>query len=456
MTWLLLMWMACLSADRVDLLGGRGAFVLTPFLVLTPLVIAAEWLRHARAHRAVTMPRNAVVFLLLALTLVALAVLSVFVSGDVRSSASRLAQLLIMIGGTCTVLLLSRDRVNMPALLAAGARVGMVLFALFDVLQLLAWREVVPMRMPEAAPMLQLSPDLYAGIVPRLSGMVLDSNRGGLLLVLFGWIIAADARESTARRGRAPWWLALTALLLVCTLSRSALLAAAGAAVCAWWQGRAARRAVRRVVRRVVRRAVPSVTSSSSSSSSSSSLALPTFRLALALLLAGSSAALLVSPPLRDAVVQAAAPLQQRFTMLEGSSQDHLRLLARGVATATQSLATVTQGIGYGSSHLVLQDFFPGDRYGNFHSVYVGIFAESGVFALVVVVLLIGVPLVRDGPFQPLVVALALFGLFYGALTEPAFWWSLALAWLSWVPSTSRPKAITSATATPSPSPSSN
>ena len=438
MTWLLLAWMACLSADRVNLLGGRGAFVLTPFLVLTPLVIGAEWLRHARAQRAVTVPRNAVLFLLLALTLVALAVLSVFVSGDFRSSASRLAQLLIMIGGTCTVLLLCRDRANMPALLAAGARVGIVLFALFDVLQLLAWREVVPMRLPEAAPMLQLSPDLYAGIVPRLSGMVLDSNRGGLLLVLFGWIIAADARESTARRGRAPWWLALTALLLLCTLSRSAMLAAAGAAACAWWQGRAARR--------VVHRAVLPVTSP----------ALPTFRLALALLMAGFSAALLVSPPLRDAVVQAAAPLQQRFTVLEGSSQDHLRLIARGVATATQSLATVTQGIGYGSSHVVLQDFFPGDRYGNFHSVYVGIFAESGVFALVVVVLLIGVPLVRDGPFQPLVVALALFGLFYGALPEPAFWWSLALAWLSWAPSTSRPKAITSATATPSTSPSSN
>lgn len=444
MTWLLVAWMALLSADRINLLGGRGAFVLTPFLVLTPLVIGAEWLRRARAHRAVTMPRNAVLFLLLALTLVALAVLSVFVSGDVRSSASRLAQLLLMIGGTCTVLLTSRDRADMPALLAAGARVGIVLFALFDVLQLLAWREVVPMRVPEAAPMLQLSPDLYAGLVPRLSGMALDSNRGGLLLVLFGWIIAADARESTARRGRAPWWLALTALLLVCTLSRSAMLAAGGAAVCAWWQGHAARRAVRRAVLPVT------------SSSPSSLLALPTFRLALALLLAGSSAALLVSPPLRDAVVQAAAPLQQRFTVLEGSSQDHLRLIARGVATATQSLATVTQGIGYGSSHLVLQDFFPGDRYGNFHSVYVGIFAESGVFALVVLLLLIGVPLVRDGPFQPLVVALALFGLFYGALPEPAFWWSLALAWLSWAPSTSRPKAITSATATPSTSPSSN
>ena len=436
MTWLLLVWMACLSADRVNLLGGRGAFVLTPFLVLTPLVIGAEWLRHARAQRAVTVPRNAVLFLLLALTLVALALLSVFVSGDFRSSASRLAQLLIMIGGTCTVLLLSRDRANMPALLAAGARVGIVSFALFDVLQLLAWREVVPMRLPEAAPMLQLSPDLYAGIVPRLSGMVLDSNRGGLLLVLFGWIIAADARESTARRGRAPWWLALTALLLLCTLSRSAMLAAAGAAACAWWQGRATRRTTLPVA--------------------STSQALPTFRLALALLLAGSSAALLVSPPLRDAVVQAAAPLQQRFTVLEGSSQDHLRLIARGVATATQSLATVTQGIGYGSSHVVLQDFFPGDRYGNFHSVYVGILAESGVFALVVVVLLIGVPLVRDGPFQPLVVALALFGLFYGALAEPAFWWSLALAWLSWAPSTSRPKAITTATATPSTSPSSS
>ena len=441
MTWLLLVWMACLSADRINLLGGRGAFVLTPFLVLTPLVIGAEWLRRVRARRAITMPRNAVLFLLLALTLVALAVLSVFVSGDLRSSASRLAQLLLMIGGTCTVLLTARDRADLPALLAAGARAGIVLFALFDVMQLLAWRGLVPARMPETAPLLQLSPDLYAGLVPRLSGMVLDSNRGGLLLVLFGWIIAADARESTARRGRAPWWLALTAVLLLCTLSRSAMLAAGGAAVCAWWQGRAARRAAHRtgLTALLVR-----------------SQALPTFRLALALLVAGSSAALLASPPLRASVVQAAAPLQQRFTVLEGSSQDHLRLITRGVATATHSLATVTQGIGYGSSHLVLQDFFPGDRYGNFHSVYVGLFAESGVFSLVVLLLLIGVPLVRDGPFQPLVVALALFGLFYGALAEPAFWWSLALAWLSWAPSTSRPKAITSATATPSTSPSSS
>ena len=35
---LLAIWVALLGADRLDLLGGRGPVVLTPFLLLTPIV----------------------------------------------------------------------------------------------------------------------------------------------------------------------------------------------------------------------------------------------------------------------------------------------------------------------------------------------------------------------------------------------------------------------------------
>ena len=88
-------------------------------------------------------------------------------------------------------------------------------------------------------------------------------------------------------------------------------------------------------------------------------------------------------------------------------------------------------GLGYGSSYLVLDDIFPGNRYGNFHSLYVSMFAESGVFALLLIVVLLAVPLARRGPYRALVLGLVVFNVFYQATVEPAFWAVLALAWLS-------------------------
>lgn len=412
------MWIALLGADRINLTGERGAFVLTPFLVLTPLVCVAELIRRRRSATVIMIPQPTMIFALLALTLLTLSVGSVFASRDLNSSGPRVVQLALMLGGAFSVILLASDRADLALLLARGARWGLLGFALFDVAQLLSWLDVLPKRIPEVGTILQLAPDMYAGVVPRLAGMVMDSNRGGLLLVLFGFLAARDQTDSP----RAWRWLSLTAMLLLLTLSRSSMLAAAGAiTVLLLSNGRP------RLPRRFV-------------------------AVCAAIVAVAVSLALLDSR-LRSDAVAFVEPLQQRFTLLEGSSQDHLRLLERGVNTATQSVETVTHGIGYGSSHLALQDFFPGDRYGNFHSIYVGIFAEAGIFALLTLVLLIGAPITRPGPFQPLAAAVALFGVFYGALSEPAFWVALTLAWLLSPPTNSRPNASTNATAMPSTAP---
>src|SRR5262249_38321501 len=125
------------------------------------------------------------------------------------------------------------------------------------------------------------------------------------------------------------------------------------------------------------------------------------------------------------------SPVTQRLSSSEGSAQSHVALLERGVADATESVPNALVGLGYGNSHLVLQDVFPGNKYGNFHSLYVSMFAESGVAALILIVILIFGPLVAGGPWRPLIAGAALFNVFYQTPTEPAFWFALAAAWSS-------------------------
>jgi O-antigen ligase len=79
----------------------------------------------------------------------------------------------------------------------------------------------------------------------------------------------------------------------------------------------------------------------------------------------------------------------------------------------------------------VLQDIYPGHRYSNFHSLYVTFFAESGLVALLCILLLFAVPLVRGGRYRALVAGAAVFNVFYQAHAEPQFWVILALAWLA-------------------------
>ncbi len=56
---------------------------------------------------------------------------------------------------------------------------------------------------------------------------------------------------------------------------------------------------------------------------------------------------------------------------------------------------------------------------------------ESGVFALVLGLVLLLVPVVLVSPFRPLVAGMMMGNLFYQAHADPFFWLVLALAWLT-------------------------
>lgn len=388
-------WVALIGADRIDLLGGNGAFHLTPFLVLTPIVLASELLRRHLGARPIRVTRPAAWLLLVCATLLGVVGISVFVSPEVTRSASRAALLAAHVTSALAVVIAVWDRPQLRRLFERGAAAGILLFAVFDVLQVGAVAGAVSELWRLGPVTVDLVPSIYAEFVPQLSGTVADQNRSGLLLLFYGWFIGY-------RPGRGPRaaLLALAFVLGVLTLSRSATIAG-----------------LVTVVVLVLERRVRRISAG--------------FLLVLSLISVLATLTLLASPGARAWAGTALEPFAERVSMDRGTSQQHFMLIGRGIGEATRSLPRLAIGLGYGSSYTVLQDVFPGHRYGSFHSLYVTFFAESGVVALLCILALFGVPLMMGGPYRALVAGAAMFNLFYQAHTEPEFWVILVLGWLT-------------------------
>jgi O-antigen ligase len=103
--------------------------------------------------------------------------------------------------------------------------------------------------------------------------------------------------------------------------------------------------------------------------------------------------------------------------------------MARGWEVATYDLKHLLLGVGYGNGYTTLQDIFPGNRYGNFHSLFVTLLAESGIIAAVLCVILIAYPLAIGGIYRPIIAGLLIFNLFQQMQTEPILWLLLLFAW---------------------------
>src|ERR1043165_633174 len=97
---LLIVWVAFISADRIDLAGKAAPFVLTPFLALTPVVAGSEMLRRFRLGRPVEVSTQALAFILTCATLVCVVLLSSFNAQDISKSTLRALLLVADIGGT--------------------------------------------------------------------------------------------------------------------------------------------------------------------------------------------------------------------------------------------------------------------------------------------------------------------------------------------------------------------
>lgn len=387
---LLVLWMALIGAVRLDLAGGALPVTFSPFLVLTPLLVGALALRRYRRAQPVVVEWSSLGYLLFVSLFFAAAGASTFLSLDADATLSRSALLILQFGGATAIALMIHDDAEGIAALRTGAVLGVALFVLMDVLAVFSFVGLLPKELSLGGPTLRLDSYGYAGFIPRLSGTVLDPNNAGLVLLIYAFL--APRIRSTAL------------VLMLLTLSRSAVLAALTLGVVAAWQSGILHRGA------------------------------PVRRLLLAITMAGAGLILVArSPGAIEGTAKMLAPFAERFGggEEENSAADHRALIVRAADEGSRTIPRALLGLGWGASYVVLQDLFPGNRYGNFHSLYGTAFAEAGVVALVSLLALLLVPLGRHTPWRPAVAGFIVFNLFYQSTTEPVFWLILALAWLA-------------------------
>ena len=73
--------------------------------------------------------------------------------------------------------------------LVSGAKLGLTLAVVFGVLEVLAFISNLSEPFRFGFLTIDLWPHMYYGIVPRISGQVMDANRGGLLIVFYLFIL---------------------------------------------------------------------------------------------------------------------------------------------------------------------------------------------------------------------------------------------------------------------------
>ena len=391
---LIALWIATLGADRFDLLGGAVPFALLPFHLLTAAVVATEWRRRLRLGNIGGLTREQGMYGALVLGLIALAAASVLRSADIGLSTNRVFLLAGTAVGTTLAIWGMSDREDLLPILARGAQLGLVLAVILDVVQLLSFARIVPEYVQVGPANIMLASHAY-GIIPRLTALSADMNGSGGTLLMQTVLIALAGPQVRYRRG----WIVLGAVLLLVTLSRSSLLAALPVLLLfprVYQAGRAARLALA----------------------------------AGALLVAAGSAALF-SEDLRATTGRALEPLAGRFDPNEGSAQTHAHLLFRGLAEATADVPRTLLGLGYGTSHRVLTDLFPGTKYGNFHTLYLQLWVESGVFPLLVFLVLLALSWRRAGALRGVILGFVIYNVFYQGLAQPVLWLALALVWFA-------------------------
>ncbi|MBM3854232.1 MAG: hypothetical protein FJ399_13915, partial [Verrucomicrobia bacterium] len=368
------LWLALIGADRINLLGGVVSFVATPYLALTPLVVLVELARRRRAGSAIAISRTLTIYGAALVLVLALASASVVGSPALVKSAQRVVLLALHVLGTFAVAVAAGDRDDLDRQLARGAALGIVFFALFNALNLASVFRLVPEVVHWGPVQLSFKTWFYSSLFPRMAGPVIDVNRGGFILTIFGFLLWRGFEQGVMRRVL----LVLATVMLLVTLSRSAIGTAVGALlVVAVTTGRLRPRRTQLAVASV------------------------------AFFLAAVTTVLI--PDRLAHAVAPLAPLTQRFSPREGSAAEHVDLLNRGVAAGSESVQRLAVGMGYGSAYTILQDLFPDNKYASFHSLFVTIFAECGVIALLAMVGLIGVPALLPNAYRGIAVGAAFF-----------------------------------------------
>lgn len=398
---------ATTGIERVDFLGGHGQFRLIPSVIALSLSLLAI-IFYAIKRRGLDLSRIEIIGCSLIGVIAVISLVSLFTNRPDIISFGRWGLFLIAMGGTWAAVLLGK-RIGAQRAIRNGAFTGLAIYAIFDLLQLVA-ASCSSQCLPTSG-FLTVSVTPLGDELIRLTGSSLDPNRATVLLAFLIFIAIQDRWTA----GKLPRWLVWTVacaggVMAIATWSRSGLIAftliVVGTGIQRAWENGARRRLATILIATVGACIVALV------------------------------ALVLIAPDFVNYIVRT------RLTLTSGNSaESHVSFYGLAGDVLAADPMALLRGIGFGQSYRVIEHVMPSmGMYGNFHSLYLTFLVETGVAGLLAIVLLLVLPLRRGRLWLGL--GAILFGLFYQGLSDPTFWLQLAVLWVFPVVAPSKQKEV--------------
>lgn len=393
-----------ISADRIDLSFGHAPFLLTPFLVLAPLVIGIAVARSAfngRMHLVISPEVRRQFPYLIALGFFLLfAFISIPFGLDPLRGAVMFAELVLAsVLGYCISVLIATapDR---SKLIVRSVTFALVMYTLFCIGECIAWGHglILDLDHPSASwAYWSFAPEPLGLFAPRLSGTVYDPNRASFVLVMYLALLDRFAEKS--------WYTRMLGVLIgvfsIITISRSGVLCwlVYYMFTSRFWKGLVSKR----VWVFILAFCFVSI------------LAYVKYQEQIESLAAGS---------------QFAVAMTTKMSMGQGSSgESHVLLIERGFKVWLTSPQTILTGIGLGAGHKVLTDLLGDSKYINFHCLYITILTEMGLPAFITLLFILCYPVIGRRGTLPCIAAIVIFNISYQSHSDPIFWAMLAVLW---------------------------
>jgi O-antigen ligase len=399
--------MVAASMHRVDLAAGRFNFVLSPVLVLSLVLIGFMGVVALDRRRFVTHSTIAY-FMLLMAGLCGWFLFTTLTFQDFIQ-IKRLVLFYIIVASTITFLLLFYLSGHKLKIINDFIHHSLWVYFIFSAMQIMLFvNGKFGGGFAEPFKFVFLQPQTIGPYFPRLTGGFIDPNVGGFFLT-FLYILIRHFKV----QGR---FLPAIWLLVFLTLSRSAILAFL--IIAALSNGLEYLRQGRRIL-------IPTRFSLRTG-------------ISLVVLLGGIVGGLVYLIGYTSFVLRLREGVEARLYGYDSSTNIHLNLLDLALRKITDNPVNLVKGYGFGSSFLHTQEFFPGNKYGNFHSELLSILFETGLVGLLLFLLALLVPVLYvfvtntlSRNFTVILIGVAIFlqGIFYQQYLFQYYWLMVCLMW---------------------------
>jgi len=392
-TYLFILTVSFVGADRINLLSSSFEFFnFTPFILFSLMFVLSVLVLkiHSLNFSWLYYDKASLVFLniFLICTLV-----SILFSQDYLYSTKRILLLiLILLTFILSISHFSSDKLN--KILVNASVLGSLFFFIFNLSMVYLWINFLEYENL----FIDLIPNKIAYFIPRLGGYSLDVNRGGVVLMFYTFCLLFNNKTRLIK-----FVLFINIITLLFTFSRTVYLLIFFTLLY-YLLYELDRKRVYKLFKYLFFAIIISIS----------------------LLFYLDSIKLIELDYLLEERLNIDWELSRHT-----SSGIHLRLIVEGIQTVFNNLKILILGNGFGTSFLLIEGYYwSGTKYANYHSMYITLLVECGIFAfLAAVFYTFIIPLFNKTKnlYMPVIFGLFFYNIFYQLILEPVYWFIVLL-----------------------------